>query len=80
MRIKKIISKNNELADIFSDYFSSIYKDKDTEYRDNSKMFVPKSLQSHANHPSIKKIQAFNFTGQASSFTDTFSFEDTNYE
>ena len=36
-------------------------------------MFVSKSLQSHANHPSIKKVQAF-------SFTDTFPFEDTNYE
>ena len=43
-------------------------------------MFVSKSLQSHTNHPSIKKIQAFNFTEQASSFTYTFSFEDTNYE
>ena len=41
---KKIISKNNELADIFSDYFSNIYKEKDTEYRDNSKMFVTKSF------------------------------------
>ena len=79
-QIGKNIGKNNELADIFSDYFSSIYKDKDTEYRDNSKLFVSKSLQSHANHPSIKKIQAFSSTEQGSSFTDTFSFEDTNYE
>ena len=43
-------------------------------------MFVSKSLQSHANHPSIKKIQGFSFTEQASCFTDTFSFEDTNFK